>query len=129
MTKTKTPYLWLNKLTLDPLRNSHRAPRLHTISCYKYIEPAYRAPKLGCVPLQTFLHPSQSPLAAESSRRATRHALKSPSTSRLLTYFYSQMHQNPNEGRMETYQTPRPIHCEPSSELPDCVQASTRPSL
>lgn len=39
------------------------------------------------------------------------------------------MQQNPNEGGMETYQTPRPIPCEPSSELLDYVQASTRPSL
>lgn len=84
--------------------------------------------KVGCTPLQTFPHPPLPPLAAESSRRATRHALKSPSTSRLLTHLQAQMQQNPSEGGMETYQTSHPIPCEPSSELPDCVQASTGPS-
>lgn len=83
-------------------------------------------PRAGCTPQQTFPHLSQPPLAAESSRM---HAFKSPSTSRLLTHFHSQMQQNPNEEGMKTYQTPRPIPCEPSSELPDYVQASTGPSL
>lgn len=39
------------------------------------------------------------------------------------------MQQNPNKGEMETHQTPHPIPCEPSSELLDFAQASTRPSL
>lgn len=84
--------------------------------------------KVGCTPLQTFPHPFQPPLDTENSRRATRHALKCPSTSRFLTHFHSQMQENSNEGGMETYQTPHPIPCEPSSELLGYVQASTRPS-
>lgn len=54
--------------------------------------------KFGCTPQKTFKHPSQAPLTAQSSRSPTRHALKSPSTSGLLTQFHSQMQQNPNEG-------------------------------
>lgn len=58
--------------------------------------------KVGCTLLQTFWHASQSPLAIESSRSATRHVPTSPSISRLIMYHIPTQkcnhHHNHNEG-------------------------------
>lgn len=130
----KNSPFWWNKLIPAPSRNAHHAPRPHRRRCYTYIEHAWLAQRreVGCTLLRAFQHPSQSPLAIESSRRATRHVPTSPSTFRLIMYHVTthrwKHHHNPNAAGTETYQTLHPALCEPSSGLQDYVQVSTGPS-
>lgn len=134
MSKTKTPHFdETNSFQLPPetliMHQDHIGEgATHTLNMHDL--PQRR--EVGCTLLQAFQHPSQSPLAIESSRRATRHVPTSPSTFRLIMYHVTthrwKHHHNPNAAGTETYQTLHPALCEPSSGLQDYVQVSTGPS-